>query len=463
MSRGWSNTSRAPRRAPLIALVCLRATQATSTGLQRGPVHSSGSFTLHREETRRLAATRRRRVLIWHNRHLPWLPYLYAPVTGTLIAGFEAVTDLEIILGWGTKRRDAPAFSGNLSALQRDDIYIWVGMGADWELWQSPWTELRARGVRTVLYQVSRARASPECPTQASLTLYATYFAVQQTEPAHLCAVRRTGKWPIDELWDFSWHNLEPCSAAAGAISPPTLRYVPLGYLPNADVRQMNVSRAPRGVARPLFFFGDPANNPKRHACFKQLKQLLGPQMKHTYRAFDDVGFKRIVSSFDIHVNLHKACGDTHNPITFRVAKLLNARRLILSEHAHPKDEVTDASPHTPPAIPLGCRSKCHAPLGMLALRPIFPRFPSAACACQLTQDEYAGMLLFVDNMTHAAALYRGLARHGWREQARAAAARFRRKFQPVDIFRRAGIYESLGLSSTVVPSSAAQGVAVRG
>ena len=56
-------------------------------------------------------------------------------------------------------------------------------------------------------------------------------------------------------------------------------------------------------------------------------------------------------------------------------------------------------------------------------------------------------MLLFVDNMTHAATLYRSLARHGWREQARAAAARFRRKFQPVDIFRRAGIYASLGIS----------------
>eukprot|EP00966_Prymnesium_polylepis_P294590 6803041-Prymnesium_polylepis.1 len=48
--------------------------------------------------------------------------------------------------------------------------------------------------------------------------------------------------------------------------------------------------------------------------------------------------------------------------------------------------------------------------------------------------------------MSDAAALYRSLAAGGWREQARAAAARFRRKFQPVDVFRRADIFSSLGL-----------------
>ncbi|KAL1523692.1 hypothetical protein AB1Y20_018623 [Prymnesium parvum] len=323
-----------------------------------------------------------RRILIWHNRHVPWLPYLYAPVTGTLVAAFSQASHTEVILGWGTKRNDAPPFVGNLSALRRGDVYIWVGMGTDWELVQSPWRELRARGIHTVLYQ---------------------------TEPAHHCAVSYDGKWPVDELWDFSWHNLEPCEAQGGPRFPwshlpgrallraPTLRYVPLGYLPQADVRVMPPT--PRAAARPLFFFGDTSNNPKRHTCYKQLKKLLGQSVKHTYRAFNDAGYAKVVLAFDIHVNLHKECGDAHNPITFRVAKLLNARKLIISEHAHPKDE-----------------------------------------------EEFAGMLVYADNMSHVAALYRSLAQYEWRERARVAAARFRRKFQPVDIFKRARIYESLGL-----------------
>lgn len=193
-----------------------------------------------------MAANARRLVVIWHNRHVPWLPYLYSPVTDTLLAGFRATTGVDLVLGWGTKRRDAPAFEGNLSALHRGDVYVWVGMGAAWEMWQTPWKDLAARGVTCILYQ---------------------------TEPADVCAGSLAGLYPVHEIWDFSRHNVEGCLRRPNA---PVARYVPLAHVPGSPVVKPPV----RGGARPLMFFGDPNNHPKRAACYRELKSMLGPRVR---------------------------------------------------------------------------------------------------------------------------------------------------------------------------------------
>ena len=309
----------------------------------------------------------RSRVVIWHNRHVPWLPYLYSPVTDTLLAGFRAARGVDLVLGWGTKRRDAPAFEGNLSSLRKGDVYVWVGMGAAWEMWQTPWKELWARGVTCVLYQ---------------------------TEPADVCVASRTGLHPVHEIWDFSLHNIEGCRRKRDAPFP---RYVPLAHVPGSPM----VKPPQRGEARPLMFFGDPNNNPKRKECYRELKSLLGPRVRHTYRAFSHATFAtNVLSNFDIFVNLHKTCGEAHNPITWRNAKLLNSRKMIISERSHPKDEA-----------------------------------------------EYSGMMLWVSNMSEVAAQYQQYANGGWRDFAQKASVRFRRKFHAIDIFERAGIYQRLGMS----------------
>ena len=67
-----------------------------------------------------------------------------------------------------------------------------------------------------------------------------------------------------------------------------------------------------------------------------------------------------VLAHNDIFVNLHKGCGQAHNPITWRNAKLLNSQKMIISERAHPKDET-----------------------------------------------EYDGMMLWAENMSHVVALYR--------------------------------------------------------
>ena len=96
---------------------------------------------------------------------------------------------------------------------------------------------------------------------------------------------------------------------------------------------------------------------------------------------------------------MHKDCGQRHSHLeAFRIAKLLSAGRLVLSERAHPRDE-----------------------------------------------HEHAEVVTFFDNANHLRALYSGLVRaDAWRGVAERAAARFRERFEPHAIFRRAGVYSWL-------------------
>ena len=84
--------------------------------------------------------------------------------------------------------------------------------------------------------------------------------------------------------------------------------------------------------------------------------------------------------------------------ITFRVPKLLNARRLVLSERAHPLDE-----------------------------------------------REYRGIVRFHDNLTSLADDFERLVASGeWEREARKASARFRERFAMRAVLRRAGVLREL-------------------
>lgn len=86
--------------------------------------------------------------------------------------------------------------------------------------------------------------------------------------------------------------------------------------------------------------------------------------------------------------------------VTFRVAKLLNAEKLVLSERCHPRDEA-----------------------------------------------EYEGMVLFLDNASHIIERHRHVSQSGeWLALAQRASARFREHFRPSAVFRRAGIYQQFAL-----------------
>jgi hypothetical protein len=313
----------------------------------------------------------RRRAVVWHSRHLKFLPYLYSPVTSTLRAGFQNLS-VEVTVGSGTRGAEAADFRGNLSNLVAGDVYIWVGMGRAIEMRESPWRDLQRRGVLTVLYQ---------------------------TEPVDGCKAFRAGgkrEVAVDEIWDFSLHNLLGC---IGRPDRPLARHVPIAHVHGAPVvDEASSSTSPR----PMVFFGDAANHPQRGRCYLELKAMLGDKLVKTYRAFTDDSFGAVVKNFDIFVNLHKECGVRHNPVTWRSPKLLNSRKMVISERAHPLDEL-----------------------------------------------EYDGMLLWADNMSDVARLYRQFAAGGWRKFAERAHERFKRRFDAAAIFERAGIYDRLRDSHT--------------
>ena len=302
------------------------------------------------------------RVVLWQADFPTWLPYMYSGVTMTLVRGFEAAEGVSALRsGVGVRRNASKAFRNSVSWLRKGDVFLWIGVNHG----LAPWAELRRRGVRSVAYQ---------------------------TEPTHSCEGLHRAQ--VDELWDFSWHNIEACAGMKSA--PASLRYVPLGALDSPRASAV-------ASARPkLMFFGAPYHGQGRRHCFSDLKQRMRETLKYTYRVWDDGAFvNRVLSHFTIFLNLHKDCGDSHNPVTFRVAKLLNAEGLVLSERCHPRDEA-----------------------------------------------EYAGMVLFVNDTASIVSTHTQLVQSGsWRARAQEAAARFQQRFQPRAIFERAGIYRSFGLS----------------
>ena len=316
-------------------------------------------------------------MLIWQSRNLAALPFMYSPVTDFLVAAFKP--HAAVVRGAGTRRNDSAAFAGNWSRLRAGDIFVWVGLSMS----QAPWLELGHRGVRRILYQ---------------------------TEPVHHCAARRVGRFAVDELWDFSHHNLEACRAPAdgsssatlhprgkhygsAADAPRVLRFVPPGAL------EPPPPPAPAADAQRLFFFGNPSDGPLRKACFRSLRRLLGDRLEYTFSTFSEARWRtKVLARANVFVNLHKECTEAHNPITFRVPKLLNAGRFVLSERAHPDDE-----------------------------------------------REYAGIVSFHDNVSALAAAFTQLVESGqWEPRARAASAAFRERFAPREVFRRARIIDDL-------------------
>ena len=83
----------------------------------------------------------------------------------------------------------------------------------------------------------------------------------------------------------------------------------------------------------------------RRISCLRRLAGALkavgatiGVNVQET--VWDDSGFRTIINESDIYLNLHNDCAHPHNPLeTFRLAKLLNAHALMISERSHPSDE----------------------------------------------------------------------------------------------------------------------------
>ena len=248
------------------------------------------------------------------------LAFMYRPVMDTLRNGFldmparvaSSVGPVHLTHGYGVGNLFRQ--HGMLANLRAGDVFIWLGPTGSGS---PPWHKLYQRGVRTIYYQ---------------------------TEPAEFGCSKigaQVSHNDLHEIWEFSWHNVDVC--APKLKKGLTMRYVPLGFSPPPAV---NVAAEPplatTATHADLIFFGYPFYKSGRRVCFDALKRELGDRINATWSLWNATEFEtwwHASGRTAVHLNLHKTCENSHNPVVFRTALLLSRGAHVISERSYAKDE----------------------------------------------------------------------------------------------------------------------------
>ena len=211
------------------------------------------------------------------------------------------------------------------------DLLVWVGVAGYAEV---PWRALRARRVRLIYYN---SEPLTDCPHRRVSFSRPTY-----TSDGQQCVIRGIGcvidGSMVDELWDYSVHNLHLCNRSQASV--PRMRLIPPGLVPDSPRPTQRQREPPK-----LLFLGSIGTNSSagssRNACWTRLKATLGEQLVHRFDIWSDVAFAKLLRNDDyIFLNIHRRCGGGIVPLeAFRLQKLLSAAQLVVSEHAQVKDE----------------------------------------------------------------------------------------------------------------------------
>jgi len=212
-----------------------------------------------------------------------------------------------------------------MDALKRGDLLVWLGTAGSHVL-----LDLKNASNRREASGVSKARSMFMSDNTlfnfASLRDRGVKIVYYQSEPVDVCGIPSRF---VDEMWDYSWHNIDNCKDQPDA---PLQRYVPLAAYDTPVTKQKEDPGA-------LLFFG----NHKERPCWNQVYQRLNTRLEVVYWAWDDAKYESVLDTHNIFVNLHKGCSgqptDLHNPVTWRNAKLLNAHALIISQRSYSRDE----------------------------------------------------------------------------------------------------------------------------
>jgi hypothetical protein len=252
------------------------------------------------------------------------LKYMYEPPMTTLRLGFEGnPTNLNVItpppgLDYEVQLKE------QMALLKRGDLLVWLGpLGMVIGKPLLSGLSLMASNSSDTSRSKSLFMSDSTRFRFASLRDRGVKIVYYQSEPVNGCVTRS-----VDELWDYSWYNIDRCKREPNA---PLQRYIPLAAVATPVTRQKDNPGA-------LLYFGGFAD---RMPCWKYLKEKMGEQLQSEYGAWDVDAYERVLDTHNIYLNLHKrGCSDGGiNPITWRNAKLLNAHALIISQRAYPKDE----------------------------------------------------------------------------------------------------------------------------
>lgn len=156
------------------------------------------------------------------------------------------------------------------------------------------------------------------------------YTVFYQTEPIHHCPHSNA-----DEMWQFSWHNIDACKNKVNIQ-----RYVPLGYVP----RKMSFMHT-RNISH-LNFLGNIKY--RRKDCLEYIQSHVKGELNIMSNVWSARTFQKMLETEEVFLNIHKSmknknwndsCDDAHNPVTFRVPLLLNTGALIISQKSYKADE----------------------------------------------------------------------------------------------------------------------------
>ena len=326
----------------------------------------------------RPAAARVRTLWLVHADNWPagHIRFMYAPLLESLAAAAEArpkrgrwsVVTRQV---WGCSRVRQELLSSVLGG----DVLVWLGNECERGV---PWGELRQRKAFLVYYQ---------------------------TEPVSWCW---HGRDVVDELWDFSLHNIHGCANESHRAAPRQ-RYVPLAALPSLTA---SAGAAHAATVRSIVFVGcvrakmagrgGAVLRTSRWRCFERLRRKLqkrhGLALRETCSVWSEAAYAKLLHSSDgVFVNLHKQCDDAHSPPEFRFSPLLSASALLVSERSYHADEA-----------------------------------------------EFNGTVTFADDLSDAIAQLAALHVDERRELARARTALYARRFDPERVFQRAEVYTLL-------------------
>ena len=257
------------------------------------------------------------KVLIWNGeREDGHLTYMYHPVVWTLREGLQAI-GCNVSVGSGIQR----SLHRSLNSLSLGDSFIFVGSADHNAL---PWDQLRKRQIRTIYYN---------------------------TEP--FGCLKGLGPVNVDEVWDYSWANVDRCVAAGKfrkASNTSTvldfskqkiIRYVPPGAIKGSP-QVVNFGKFGRG--RGWTFLGRADASQARLGCFRTATAGLqrGRDFFETSNVWSNKTFRDLIQSSNgpsIFLSIHKNCNRAGMPFeALRGSLLLSAGALLISERSYTKD-----------------------------------------------------------------------------------------------------------------------------
>jgi hypothetical protein len=230
--------------------------------------------------------------------------YLFEPLFSTLRFGLvdlvssTAPSSSYVVISAVINDRSTEPVAASLLTLGAGDMYVHVGpMGRR----RIDFRQMHANGVYIVYYQ---------------------------TEPRKFC---QTENRDVHERWEYSLATVRLCENASW-FSKPTgqpggrkVRYIPAGAL--------NTARAAyRDGPQPLVFLG--GGGPDRARCLNSIRRQIGASnLTLLGGMWDDRNWgNHLLHANALYLNIHKSCGRSDVPIEPRVAKLINAHALVVTE-----------------------------------------------------------------------------------------------------------------------------------